>query len=166
NRLPNFTIANTNAGTAATTIGTLMDPTTRFWSLAGVIAQPIFDGGNLRHRQRAAEATYRQTAALYRSAVINAVQNVNDALQALFYDQQAVATAYKAYRAAQTSLEITRKQIALGDSSRTALFVTQLTYQQARFNLIQAQANQLTDSVALIQALGGGWQEIKAPFKD
>jgi len=47
-----------------------------------------------------------------------------------------------------------------------ALFVTQLTYQQARFNLIQAQANQLTDSVALIQALGGGWQEIKAPFKD
>ena len=166
NRLPNFTIANTNAGTAATTIGTLMDPTTRFWSLAGVIAQPIFDGGNLRHGQRAAEATYRQTAALYRSAVINAVQNVNDALQALFYDQQAVATAYKAYRAAQTSLEITRKQIALGDSSRTALFVTQLTYQQARFNLIQAQANQLTDSVALIQALGGGWQEIKAPFKD
>ncbi|MFJ1268578.1 efflux transporter outer membrane subunit [Legionella lytica] len=159
NRLPNFTIDATNLGTAATTLGTLLRPDTRFWALAGIITQPIFNGGALRHKQRAAEATYRQAAALYRSTVINAYQNVADTLKALQTDAIALDTANKAERAARTSLRIYQRQLALGDTSQAALLLSQQNYQQAKLNLIQAQANRLSDTVALFQALGGGWQQ-------
>lgn len=158
NRLPNFTIDGTNLGTASTTLGTLLQPQTRFWALAGIIAQPIFAGGALRHKQRAAEATYRQTAAMYRSTVINAYQNVADTLKSIQADAITLSAASNAEQAARTSLNISRQQLALGDSSISALLLNQQAYQQAKLNLIQAQANRLADTVALFQALGGGWQ--------
>ncbi len=157
NRLPNFTIGGSNLGTAATTLGALLQPDTRFWALAGVIAQPIFAGGALKHRQRAAEAAYRQTAAQYRSTVINAYQNVADTLKAIQADGVAIQAARHAERAAFTSISIARKQFSLGDASSSVLLINQQSYQQAKLNLIQAQANQLTDTAALFQALGGGW---------
>ncbi len=159
NRLPNFTIDGTNLGTAATTIGTLFRPDTRFWAVAGIITQPIFSGGALRHRQRAVEATYRQAAAQYRSTVINAYQNVADTLKALQTDALGLDAASKAEQAARTSLTIYQRQLALGDTSQAALLLTQQNYQQAKLNLIQAQANRLSDTVALFQALGGGWEQ-------
>lgn len=165
NRLPNFVLDGTNAGTAATTIGTLLQPDTRFWALAGIVAQPIFDGGILRHRQRAVEAAYCQTAAIYRSTVINAFQNVADTLKAIQADAIGLHAADKATRAALTSLSISRKQLALGDTSLIIMLLNQQAYQQARLNLIQAQANRLADTVALIQALGGGWQKATATEK-
>lgn len=159
NRLPNFTIDSTNWGSAATTLGMLLQPDTRFWALAGIISQPLFDGGALRHKQRAAEASYKQTAALYRATVINAFQNVADTLKAIQADALALRAASTAASAARTSLNIARRQLALGDSSVAALLLNQQAYQQARLNLIQAQANRLSDTVALFQALGGGWQQ-------
>lgn len=47
NRLPNVTInsSGTNLGSAATTIGTLLQSNTQFWAMAGIITQPIFDAG-------------------------------------------------------------------------------------------------------------------------
>lgn len=163
NRLPNFTITSngTNLGTAATTISTLFLPNTQFWALAGIIAQPIFDAGTLRHKQRAAEASYRQAAAEYRATVINAFQNVADTLKTIQSDAIALRTANHAEQAALTSLTISRSQQRLGDSSTVVLLMNELLYQQARLNLIQAQANRLSDTVALFQALGGGWPEQK-----
>lgn len=159
NRLPNFTIDSTNWGSAATTLGMLLQPDTRFWALAGIISQPLFDGGALRHKQRAAEASYKQAAALYRATVINAFQNVADSLKAIQADALTLHAASTAESAARTSLNIARRQLALGDSSVAALLLNQQAYQQARLNLIQAQANRLSDTVALFQALGGGWQQ-------
>lgn len=157
NRLPNFTINSTNLGTAATTLGSLLTPDTQFWALAGIITHPIFAGGTLLHKQRAAEATYRQTAAQYQATIINAFQNVADALKAIQADAIALNAASHAEKAALISLNISRRQLALGDSSEVTLLINQQTYRQAKLNLIQAQANRLTDTVALFQALGGGW---------
>jgi len=160
NRLPNVTISSngTNLGSAATTLGTLLQSNTQFWAMAGIIAQPIFDAGTLRHKQRAAEASYRQAAAEYRATVINAFQNVADTLKAIKSDALSLRTASNAERAALTSLNIAQRQLKLGDSSTIELVLNELTYQQAKLNLIQAQANRLSDTVALFQALGGGWQ--------
>jgi NodT family efflux transporter outer membrane factor (OMF) lipoprotein len=160
NRLPNFTInsAGNNLGTAGTSLGSLLQPNTQFWALTGIIAQPIFDAGTLRHKQRAAEASYRQAAADYRATVINAFQNVADTLKTIKSDAVALQTASHAERAALTSLNISRRQLNLGDSSTTNLIINEIIYQQAQLNLIQAQANRLADTVALFQALGGGWQ--------
>ena len=157
NRLPNVNIGFTNAGTAATTLSTLFASNTTFWGLAGIITQPIFDGGTLLHRQRNAVANYEQTAALYKTTVINAFQNVADALNAIKEDALGLRAAKKATQAALRSLDIAKQQINLGDSSTLSLLINEQLYQQAELNLIQAQANRLSDTVALFQSLGGGW---------
>ena len=62
-----------------------------------------------------------------------------------------------AERAAFDSLEISRRQFQLGAINYLSLLTAQQTYQQARVNLVQAQANRYADTAALFQALGGGW---------
>ena len=157
NRLPNVTIGFTNAGTATTSLGSLFQSNTNFWALAGLISQPIFDGGTLKHKQGYAIALYQQAAAQYRSTIINAFQNVADTLQALRSDAQALQLAHNAELAAQTSLNIARRQLKGGDINISTLLQSEQAYQQAKLTLIQAQANRLSDTVALFQALGGGW---------
>ncbi len=157
NRLPNVTIGFTNAGTSATHLGSLLQSDTTFWALAGIISQPIFDGGTLLHRQRFAEAMYQEAAAQYRLTVINAFQNVADTLKSIQFDARALHLAGRAAHAAKTSLTISRHQFELGDTSSIALLNNEQLYQQAKLNLIQAQTNRLSDTAALFQALGGGW---------
>ena len=157
NRLPNVVIGFTNVGTAATNLSDLFHPDTNFWALAGIISQPIFDGGTLLHRQRYAQAQYQQAAAQYRLTVINAFQNVADTLKSIQLDATALHTADRATLAAKKSLTISRHQFASGDTSSIALLISEQMYQQAQLNLIQAQADRLSDTAALFQALGGGW---------
>lgn len=69
NRLPNITLS-ADLGSSATAITQLFTPGPGFWTLATNVAQPIFQGGTLLHRQRAAEEAYKQAAAQYRSTVL------------------------------------------------------------------------------------------------
>ena len=121
------------------------------------MTQPIFQGGTLLHRQRAAEAAFDQAAAQYRSTVLTAFQNVADALHAVQSDAEAVKAAVAAEKAAAQSLDIARRQLELGDISYLALLNAEQTYQQASVNLAQALSNRYADTAALFQALGGGW---------
>jgi NodT family efflux transporter outer membrane factor (OMF) lipoprotein len=157
NRLPNVTLGVNALGSAAGSIGDLFSSGTGFWTLAASVTQPVFDGGVLKHREAAAQAAYDEAAAAYRATVINAFQNVADALQAIGYDAAALRAAANAERAANRSLVMAQRQLALGDISALSLLSSEQAYQQARVNLVQAQANRLADTVALFQALGGGW---------
>ncbi len=156
NRLPQFTIDAT-AGDTGTMFRHLFNPADAFWSLAGGITQPIFDGGTLLHRQRGAEAAYDHAAAQYRSTVIGAFQNVADTLRALQYDANALNAAAAAKDAASTTLDLTRRQLQSGSANYLAVLSAEQTYQQAVISLVQAQANRYADTAALFQALGGGW---------
>jgi NodT family efflux transporter outer membrane factor (OMF) lipoprotein len=156
NMLPEITLSG-NIGTTATQANQLFLPGNGFWTLAGDFAQPIFQGGELLHKTRAARANLEEAAAQYRSTVITAFQNVADTLRALQNDADAVQANLRAEQAAAASLAIARKQLELGDTSYLALLNAELTYQQAVINLIQARANRYADTAALFQALGGGW---------
>lgn len=156
NRLPNVQIT-ANIGSAAESVSSLLSTGTGFWNIGAAITAPLFDGGTLKHKQRAAEATYRQSAAQYRSTVIDAVQNVADVLHAVQSDAAALASAELADRAAARSLSIAQRQLALGDLSEIAMLNAEQTWRQAELSLAQARANRYADTVALFQALGGGW---------
>jgi len=154
---PQFTLT-ANAGTVANQIGQLfITPGTAFWTVAGNMAQTIFDAGTLLHKKRAADAAFDQAVAMYRSTVITAFQNVADALHALESDAETLKAAYAAERAAFKSLEIARRQLQLGAIGYLGLLTTQNTYQTALVALVQAQAARYADTAALFQALGGGW---------
>ncbi|MGZ5162285.1 MAG: TolC family protein [Burkholderiales bacterium] len=128
-----------------------------FWSVGANVAQTLFAGGTLKHRKKAAEAAYDQAAAQYKATVITAFQNVADSLRALELDAEALRAQVEAERAARQNLEFANKAVALGATSRLALLSAQQTYQQALLNGSQARANRYVDTVALFQALGGGW---------
>lgn len=155
-RLPNINITG-NWGSATDKMHTLFGAGTGFWNIGAAVTAPLFDGGTLKHKQRAAEAAYRQAAEEYRSTVLAALQNVADTLHALQADADAMAASARAEHAAARSFDIAQKQYAVGDISMVALLNAQVTYRQAQLGLIQARAARYADTVALFQALGGGW---------
>ena len=156
NQLPNITLSG-NIGNAANDVDRLFSPGTGFWSIAAGLTQPVFDGGTLLHRKRAAVEGFNAAAAQYRSTVITAFQNVADSLRALQFDADTLKASVDAERAANTSLEIARRQLQLGAISYLALLTTEQAYEQAILARVQAQAGRYADTAALFQALGGGW---------
>ena len=156
NRLPNFAL-NGDIGSLATIFGQLFSPSTRFWDVDGNVTQPIFQGGTLLHRERAARAAYTQAEEQYRSTVITAFENVADTLHALEQDAEALKAAAAARDAAKRTLDLTTRQMQVGYVSYLTLLSVEQTYQQAVINLVQAQSNRYADTAALFQALGGGW---------
>jgi NodT family efflux transporter outer membrane factor (OMF) lipoprotein len=157
NRLPQFALSAAYGG-SSTSFSRMFTDDNVFWVLAGSVSQTVFDFGALKHRQRAAEAALQQSAAQYRSVVLGAFQNVADTLYAIDSDARALAAADDAERASQRTLDLTQKQQQLGYVGALELINAQQAYQQARITRIQAQAARLSDTAALIQALGGGWQ--------
>jgi NodT family efflux transporter outer membrane factor (OMF) lipoprotein len=155
-RVPQITITAAYGGmsTAFTQMFASGNP---FWTMAANVAQSIFDGGTLFHRQRAAEATFEQTAAQYRITVLTGFQNVADALYALEADADSLKAAVAAEQASKRTLDITLKQQELGAVSYLALLSARQAYQQALITRVQSQASRFADTAALFQALGGGW---------
>jgi NodT family efflux transporter outer membrane factor (OMF) lipoprotein len=156
NRLPNITLS-ADAGTMALEAGQMFSSGNGFWTLAGGVAQPIFQGGALLHKERAAKAAYTQAAEQYRSTVLTAFQNVADTLIALQQDANGLTAAAEARDAAKVSLDLAQRQFESGYAGYLSLLTAEQAYQQALINLVQAQANRYADTAALFQALGGGW---------
>jgi len=158
NRLPQFNLSG-NAGRTAMQFPHLFNPAPQFlfWTIAGNVTQTIFDGFTLEQRQRAAEAGWDQAAAMYCSTVVTAFQNVADALQTVELDGVALRAAIAAERAAEKSLRLTREQLELGQVSALQLLNAQQVYLTALINVVLAKANRYADTIALFQALGGGW---------
>jgi NodT family efflux transporter outer membrane factor (OMF) lipoprotein len=159
NRLPNFNLT-ADAGTMALTASKIFSVGAGFWDLGASVTQPIFQGGTLLHKERAARAAYVQAGEQYRSTVLTAFQNVADTLNALQHDADTLKAAVAAADAARVTLELTRRQLetgAHGEATQLALLNAEQTYQQATINLVQAQANRYADTAALFHSLGGGW---------
>ncbi len=156
NRLPSFSLT-ADAGTMALVFNKIFAPGAAFWTLAGSVTQPIFEGGTLLHRERAARAAYVEAADQYQGAVLTAFQNVADVLSALEEDADALKAAAAARDAASTTLDLATRQFQTGYANYLALLNAEQTYQQAILALVQAQATRYADTAALFQALGGGW---------
>jgi NodT family efflux transporter outer membrane factor (OMF) lipoprotein len=156
NRLPNITLT-ADAGSTALSIDKVFSTGTGFWGLGAAATAPLFEGGTLLHQERAAKAAYVQAAEQYRSTVLTSFQNVADTLTALQQDAEGLKAAATAADDAQETLDLSQRQWKDGYISYLALLSAEQAYQQARINLVQAQANRYADTAALFQALGGGW---------
>ena len=156
NRLPNITLT-ANAGSTALSIDKVFSSGTGFWAIGAAATAPLFEGGTLLHQERAARASYVQAAEQYRSTVLSAVQNVADTLVALQQDAESLKASAAAAEDAQTTLDLSKRQWKDGYISYLGLLSAEQAYQQARINLVLAQANRYSDTAGLFQALGGGW---------
>ncbi len=156
NRFPNITLTG-DIGASALAISQLASAGSGFWDLGASVVQPVFQGGALLHKERAARAAYEQANEQYRSTVLVAFQNVADTLSALEHDADGLQAGAAARDAAQTSLTLVRNQQKAGYASYLQVLNAEQTYQLALLNQVQAEANRYADTAALFQALGGGW---------
>jgi NodT family efflux transporter outer membrane factor (OMF) lipoprotein len=156
NRLPNIQLTAVG-GTTGLSFANTFGPGEAFWSLGAALTAPIFEGGTLRHQERAARDAYRQSAEQYRSTVLGAFQNVADTLTAIDQDARALKATSAAADAAKATLDLSERQWKAGYASYLPLLNAEQAYQQARIALVQAQAARYADTAALYQALGGGW---------
>ena len=154
--LPQFSITGSVGGNADE-LPWLFRSGGTFWNLVGDVTQPVFHGGTLLHQKRAAEQALKQAAAQYRLTVITAYQNVADSLHAVISDADALTADREAEQAAKVTLDLTQRQMEVGYVNYLTLLSAQAAYQQALVNRVQAQAARYSDTVALFQALGGGW---------
>jgi NodT family efflux transporter outer membrane factor (OMF) lipoprotein len=138
-------------------IGRLFDTGTTGWTLVGGIVQPIFNGGALQAKKRAAVAAYDAAQAQYQSTVLNAFLDVANALRAIDTDAEALRVQGEAERLADESTQLVMRQYQLGAASYLATLDAQRTWLSTRTALVQARAARYTDTAALFQALGGGW---------
>jgi NodT family efflux transporter outer membrane factor (OMF) lipoprotein len=156
NQFPQFSLTG-NFGAQSAGIPNLVSSSVPAWNLGGSVTQPIFQGGQLWHQRRAAEAALDQAEAQYRSTVLTAFRNVADTLRALSSDADALNAQMMAERTAADSLALSQQQYGFGSLSYLSLLTAERTYQEAKIALIQAQAARFADTAALFQALGGGW---------
>jgi NodT family efflux transporter outer membrane factor (OMF) lipoprotein len=156
NRLPSFNLTG-DIGSMALAFGDIFSAGNGFRDIGASVTQPIFQGGTLMHKERAARAAYVQADEQYRSTVLTAFQNVADTLHALEQDADGLKAAVAARDAAKVTIDLTTRQMQAGYVSYLALLSAEQAYQQAVINLVQAQSNRYADTAALFQALGGGW---------
>lgn len=147
-------------------IGMLISAANRVWSLGANASETLFEGGERSAAVQAARAAYDASVATYRQTVLSALQQVEDELVALHVLQdQSKAEAY-AVQTAQRSVSIALNEYEAG----TQAYTTVITEQTALFTDQQAalsvQEQRLEASVALVQALGGGWAAGDLPSKN
>lgn len=156
NMLPQITL-NGSYGYEANKLNQLFSPENIVWSYGAQILQPVFQGGTLVAKRRAAIHTFQQTAAKYRQTVLQAFQNVADSLRALEMDAQFLKRQTEAEKSAWSSYQLTQQQFQLGAVNYLSLLNALRQYQQTRISRIQAETLRFNDTVALFQSLGGGW---------
>jgi NodT family efflux transporter outer membrane factor (OMF) lipoprotein len=156
NRLPNFSI-NAQTATQALSLVGLFGPGTLLSVLTGQVAATFYDHGTLKHREAAAIAEYDEAAADYQGAVLSGFQNVADSMVALDKDASTLRAAVRSDETAAKALHIVQYQQRYGEVSALVELNAEQTYAQAELAVVQAQAARYSDTVALFQALGGGW---------
>ncbi|MFP5240225.1 MAG: efflux transporter outer membrane subunit, partial [Acidobacteriota bacterium] len=160
NLYPQVTLS-ASAGSSALRVEDLFSPGTGIWSVGAGLLQPIFHGGELTAKRRAAIAAYEQALAQYRETVLKAFQEVADVLQALEADARTLRAQTEAEAVARDSLTLTEKQFEYGATNYLTLLNAQRQHNLALVALVQVQSNRFADTAALFQALGRVWWEEK-----
>ncbi len=150
-------------GLGASRVADLFSASSTVWSLGLSAAQVLFNAGATGARVEGREAAHAQTVARYRQTVLAAFQDVEDQLAAT----RVLLTQQELRRQASASADQVEQQVLnryrSGQVGYTEVIAAQATALSARRALVQAMADRQTTAVALIQALGGGWQAEPSP---
>ncbi len=130
----------------------------RFWSIGPQFAMTLFDAGLRRSKVEQAEARYDQQVARYRQTTLQAIGEVEDALVQLNVLAEEIVVQREALAASQDTLRLTENQYQAGMVDYLAVTSAQTIALTSERTLLNLLGTQLTASVQLISALGGGWQ--------
>jgi NodT family efflux transporter outer membrane factor (OMF) lipoprotein len=146
-----------SAGFASSAVATLFSAPAFFWSLGASLSETVFEGGLRGATVAQYVAMYRADVAAYRQTVLTAFQQVEDYVATLRVLSRQIARQEKAVNSAQRYVNIALAQYETGLEPYLDVITAQTLLLGDEQTLITLRVNQLTASVQLIQALGGGW---------
>ena len=135
----------------------------RFWSLGPTLGETLFDAGARRAANEQARANYDAAVATYRQTVLGVFQSVEDNLSTLRILSQEVAEQRTAVNSANHYLDLSLVRYRGGVDSYLNVITAQNLVLTNRETEIQLQLRQMTASVGLVLALGGGWDASQLP---
>ena len=156
-QLPSITLTG-NVGYESSELSDLLKSPSRVWSIGAGLAQPLFDGGRLAARTDQAAAAYRESQGAYRGVVEDAFKDVADALANLQAAKGSQEDLASADRAASNALRLARARYDVGYSGYLDLLDAQRSASAAQLDVVRNRQIQLSASVDLFRALGGGWR--------
>jgi NodT family efflux transporter outer membrane factor (OMF) lipoprotein len=153
-RLPTLSLSG-SAYTTAENVDDLFDD----WvsNLAASMLAPLLDGGARKGEVDRTMAVSREKIATYRQAVLEAIQETENALSDEAHQTDYVAALAKQYEAAQKSETESIRRYQRGILSYFDTLATIVVRESLQITYLQAQADLLTDRIQLYRSLGGDW---------
>jgi len=133
------------------------------WTLAGSATQTIFDGGLRSAELEAAKATYLQSVANYRQTVLTAFQQVEDELAAGRILAVELKKQEEAVVSAREAVKVDLNQYQIGTVVFTVVVTAEAIQLSDEETALSIRQSQFLAAVALIEALGGGWDKSELP---
>lgn len=138
---------------------TLFDPASFAYQFAGNLVQPVFNAGRNAARVDASEAQAKQAEMAYRTSVLNALRDVNDALTLVNNGYHQVRAAKQGLVAVTEVLRLSELRYRYGATPYLQVLDAQRSLLDAQRASISARASQYRAFIRLYKALGGGWQQ-------
>lgn len=135
----------------------------RFWSLGPSLSQTLLDFGARRGLNEQAQANYDAAVANYRQLVLTNFQTVEDQLSALRIYAQEISQYTTAIESASHFLDLSLTRFRAGVDSYLNVITAQNAVLTNRETQVQTEVRRMTASVALVMALGGGWDTSQLP---
>jgi NodT family efflux transporter outer membrane factor (OMF) lipoprotein len=133
------------------------------WSVMGSATQTVFDGGLLSSQLAAARAAYVQSVANYRQTVLTAFEQVEDELAALRILAKELIKEEAAVKASQEAVQVYLNQYKAGTVAFTTVVTAEAIELTDKETALSTRQSLFVASVALIEALGGGWDASLLP---
>jgi NodT family efflux transporter outer membrane factor (OMF) lipoprotein len=147
------------------TFSHLIRSSNRIWSVGPALAETLFDGGLVRAQVRGARAAYEGTVDSYRQTVLASFQQVEDEIVTLRVLEKEGAIEDETVKAAREAEALTLNQYKAGTVPYSSVITAQTTRLAAEETALSVLSTRLQASVALIEALGGGWDASQATAK-
>jgi NodT family efflux transporter outer membrane factor (OMF) lipoprotein len=147
------------------TLSHLIQGSNRIWAVGPQLAETLFDGGLVRAQVRGARAAYEGTLDNYRQTVLAGFQQVEDEVVTLRVLEQEGVIQDETVKKAREAEALTLNQYKAGTVPYSSVITAQTTRLAAEETALQVLSSRLQASVALIEALGGGWDASMASAK-
>jgi NodT family efflux transporter outer membrane factor (OMF) lipoprotein len=137
--------------------GKLIRASNQIWALGPTLAETLFDGGLRRAQVAQARASYRETVDQYRQTVLSDFEQVEDELVTLRILEKQAVLETQLVADSREAVTLTLNQYKAGTTPYSSVITAQTTELSAEETALTVQLDRFTASVALIEALGGGW---------
>jgi len=153
-------------GSVSTTTGNFLKEPSRTWSVAADLAGPIFTFGAISGQVRTAEAAQQEAVFFYRSTILNAFRDTNDALVGSIKKREEAEAQARRVRALRDYARLSRLRFDNGAASYIEVLYAENELFSAELVAVSTLADRYTQLINVYKAMGGGWVDMSDPLAE